>query len=271
MADTGSGPNMPTGQGYPPPPKAPPHPMDGAQQGYPGYGPRPAAGYPPQPQAYPPGYGQPYPIARPKPTSGKAIASLVCGLVGVLMAPLGALTGPVAMLMGFMSMKETAPGGSRNGRGMAIGGLVTGAFGFLVSAALVGLFVWIFSVAHDQSQRAQDAIAKEQQAQSDQDLRLIRERVQLYYMENKQSLKPGGPIVADGWEGGLFDENSPKVTGRLELYHLVREHHLQRPMHEYEMVIENDKKVRVRNRLHDRELVIVDVADSKYSIRDTGK
>jgi len=61
--------------------------------------------------------------------SGRAIASLVLGICGVLVVPLAA----VAAGLGLMAMREVPPG--RDGRGLAVAGLVLG----LVAQAAWGL------------------------------------------------------------------------------------------------------------------------------------
>lgn len=276
MSDTGNDPQIPRGQGYGPPPKAPPHPQDPPRQGYPGYGPQGASPYPPAPGpvaapygAPPPGY-PPYQVQPSKPMSGKAIASLVCGLVSVFMWPLAVVGGPAALALGWMSMKETGPHGDKGGRGLAIGGMIAGSLMFLVALAIGGVLIFAFTFAERQQSRIEAELATERQRYADSDLRLIRDRLNLYYIENNRSLKPGGPIVVDGWEGGLFDENSPRVTGKLELKHLVREDDLVQQMREYELVIEGDSKAKIRNRDKGRELVIEDAGSDRYVIRDIG-
>jgi hypothetical protein len=56
-------------------------------------------------------------------TSGKAIAALVLGFVGLILAPVGALAVGFALLA---RDDITLSGGARAGRGMAIAGLVLG-------------------------------------------------------------------------------------------------------------------------------------------------
>jgi hypothetical protein len=105
-------------------------------QGYPPQGgqwPEQGAGYPPPPP--PPGYPQtPYPYgapgmaqsyAAPMPpkSSGLAIASLICGIVGLCVGP----TGVAAVITGHLALSNIKQsGGAVTGRGMAIAGLILG-------------------------------------------------------------------------------------------------------------------------------------------------
>ena len=84
-------------------------------------------------------YGQGYPPARP--TSGLAIAALVCGIVGFFTAGLASIP---AVICGHMAWRETSSG-THSGHGMAIAGLVLGYLQIL-GWALFWLFV-IGSVA----------------------------------------------------------------------------------------------------------------------------
>lgn len=265
MADTGSGPEIPRGQGYGPPPRSPPHPMDGQRRGYPQDGPQGPAAYPPGP---PPYGAQPAYLPPPsKPMSGKAIASLVCGVVSVFMWPLAVIGGPAALVTGIMALKETGPHQGKSGRGLAIGGMIAGCVMFVACLGFAALFFFVFQFADKEQKRLESQVASETEARVDSDLRLIRDRLQLYYMENGKSLKAGGPIVADGWEGGLFDENSPKVKGRLEMRHLVRPTDLIYELQDYELDVEGDNKVKVKNRDKGRELVVDDIGTEKFAIR----
>ena len=125
----------------PPPPYAPP--------AVPGYGPpdpyaaAPAGyGYAVPPPSY--GYAAPTP-----PTSGKAITSLVLGIVGLVMMcgyGVGIIPAIVAVVFGTIARKEVrASGGAIGGEGMATAGLVVGwigvGLGILASVLLVLLFV----------------------------------------------------------------------------------------------------------------------------------
>ena len=77
--------------------------------------------------------------------SGKAIASLVCGIVGLIV--FGPVLGTIALVMGVLARKETAPVGPYRGRGMATAGIVLGAvdIAFAVIALALGIAAFSFS------------------------------------------------------------------------------------------------------------------------------
>jgi hypothetical protein len=75
---------------------------------------------PPPPPGYP---------ATGQKQQGLAIASLVCGILSIVCC-MGLFTGVPALIMGFMSMnKEKADPAHYGGKGLAIGGMITGAVG----------------------------------------------------------------------------------------------------------------------------------------------
>lgn len=84
------------------------------------------------------GYG----TAAPPASSGKGTAALVLGILALLFAilffPLGFILGVIAVILGVLGRKETA---GRDGKATA--GLVTGAIGLALAAAL-GIFVGAF-------------------------------------------------------------------------------------------------------------------------------
>jgi hypothetical protein len=102
---------------YPPPPDYPPPPV------------YPSAPYPPPPAyPYPPPYSAPYaPYTIPLPargTNGFAIASLVCGVLGLCSGLVGALP---AIVFGHVALSQIKrEEGIEEGRGLAIAGLVMG-------------------------------------------------------------------------------------------------------------------------------------------------
>ncbi|MGE3284505.1 MAG: DUF4190 domain-containing protein [Pseudonocardia sp.] len=114
--------------GFPPPSSPPGYGQAGyGQAGYEqvGYGPagygQPGYGQPGYEQA---GYGQPA-YGQPGytvPTSGMAVASLICSLVGLFTFGLGSIPGVV---LGHMALPETRSG-ERGGHGLAIAGLIIG-------------------------------------------------------------------------------------------------------------------------------------------------
>lgn len=69
-------------------------------------------------------------------TSGKAIASLVCGIIGILIA--GIIFGPLAIILGVLAKKEINqnPRGIQ-GKGQATAGIVCG---------IIAIIVWLIIV-----------------------------------------------------------------------------------------------------------------------------
>lgn len=127
-----------------PPPETPvTYPVD-AQAGYPQ--PYPQAGYPqpgyPQPGYVPPatyaagGYS-PGPYGYPvQSTNGLAVASLVLGIVGLVLIPvLGSIA---AVITGHIARKQVRERGE-GGDGLAVGGLITG---YLGAALWIGIFAF---------------------------------------------------------------------------------------------------------------------------------
>lgn len=98
--------------------------------------------YPPQPGygapgGYPPPGGYAPPVA--KQSNGMAIAALVCGILSIVacLFPLGL----VAVPLGFVGLKR-ARQLNGNGRGLAIGGIITGLLGIVAGVAAVALLVF---------------------------------------------------------------------------------------------------------------------------------
>ena len=112
--------------------------------------------YPQQRPPGPPGY-PPYPAppvmpvmpqamwAPPPQNDGKAIASLVLGILS-LVGCFGALAGIPAIILGFMSRRDIArSGGTMGGDGLALGGIITGILSTLLSVGLIIFYVAIFA------------------------------------------------------------------------------------------------------------------------------
>ncbi len=138
---TGLPPIPPVGQSYPPPGYAPQNYPAGA---YPGnYPPPPPPGaYPPGPPY--PGYGAPVPAA---PKNGLGIAALIVGLLSlpaVFTVFGGFALGAIAVILGFLGYRKAKSGEASNG-GMAIGGIVLGALGIVVSVALLAFGFKMFN------------------------------------------------------------------------------------------------------------------------------
>lgn len=119
-SDTGLPPpvySTPPGYGYPPPPSFPQYP----------------AGYP---YAY-----DPYQSMRPAGTNGKAIASLVTSLVGLVCCGVTAIVG---VFLGVIAMRETKQTG-QEGRGLALAGVIVG--GVVVAGWALYFLVFIVIAA----------------------------------------------------------------------------------------------------------------------------
>jgi Domain of unknown function (DUF4190) len=89
-------------------------------------------GQQPYPSAPPPGYGYPQPA---KQGNGLAIASLVCGIIGLLI--FGVVLGPLAVIFGAIGLSRANRGAS--GKGMAIAGIVLGAIATIVAIILIAI------------------------------------------------------------------------------------------------------------------------------------
>jgi len=117
----------------PPPVYPSPYPPPTAGYGYP---PPTGYGYPPPGYGGPPGYPadpyDPYRTTTPQGTNGKAIASLVCSVAGLMCCGLPAIAG---IILGIIAMRETKRTG-QDGNGLAIAGLVIGAL------AVVGYVIY---------------------------------------------------------------------------------------------------------------------------------
>ena len=105
---------------------------------------------PGQPQYQQQPYQQPYAAAQSSGTNGAAVAALITGIIALLLSwipainILGFLLAIVAIVTGFIGMKKAnAPGGS--GKGLAIGGLVTGILAILVTVLVYAGLAAIFS------------------------------------------------------------------------------------------------------------------------------
>lgn len=118
--------------GYPAPEHAAPgYPAPG--HAAPGY---PAAGY------AAPGYGAP--AYAPRPNSGLAITSLICGIAGLVLAaflvPLAASV--VAVITGHMSLSQIKRNPTLGGKGLGIAGLVLGYAGIAFLLLMIVIFVF---------------------------------------------------------------------------------------------------------------------------------
>ncbi|MEU3450134.1 DUF4190 domain-containing protein [Streptomyces thermolilacinus] len=140
----------PSGDQLPPPPVAPGGPAQPAPGPY-GY-PAPATptagstggyGYP---GGYPGAYGT-YGGAGawgPGPANGLGVASMVIGIVSLVMCwlyGLGIILGVLALIFGIIGRKRVQRGEANNGA-MATAGIVTGAVGIVLGALVLGGMIW---------------------------------------------------------------------------------------------------------------------------------
>lgn len=98
----------------------------------------------PGPGGYVPGYYQPV-----APTSGLAIASMVCGIVGIITCYFAGLLGLPAVICGHLAISQI--NGSSlpmSGRGMAIAGLILGYLGIAMSVGFISFFVFAITSSH---------------------------------------------------------------------------------------------------------------------------
>jgi hypothetical protein len=74
-------------------------------------------------------YVQPYPQPRPiRAVSGLALASLVLGIASFVLGPVGIITGVLAVILGIVGLVRVRQNSAAlSGRGLAIGGVSTGA------------------------------------------------------------------------------------------------------------------------------------------------
>lgn len=132
-ADPGYGqqyPSNPSNPQYPQyPPQAPEYPAPpGGYPQQPGYGAQPGYGYPQQP-----GYG--YPPAEPQGGSGFGIASLILGIISILLFWLTILD-LVPIILGII-LGIVGRGRNRRGRGLALAGIITSVIALLI---VIGVF-----------------------------------------------------------------------------------------------------------------------------------
>ena len=75
-----------------------------------------------------------------------AIASLILGIIGLLtgLMVFGAVLGLVGVILGIVALVKVK-NGTASGKGMAIGGIVTGALGMIAAAAMMVLGIVLAS------------------------------------------------------------------------------------------------------------------------------
>ena len=77
-------------------------------------------------------------MERPR-TSGLAIASLVCGTIGLVIPFFGIILGILGIVFGVVAMSHIGRDPSLGGRGMAIAGLVCGVVVVVGNGILIGV------------------------------------------------------------------------------------------------------------------------------------
>jgi hypothetical protein len=126
----------------PPPPPPPPVDPYAAAPGAGGYPPPPPSAYPPPPDGFPGATPGVYAAAAgavsgPK-QSGKAIASLVLGIVGFCIC--GIILGGLAVFLGLQARKEiAASNGAQSGDGLALAGVIIGGVALVLG---IGQLIW---------------------------------------------------------------------------------------------------------------------------------
>ncbi|KYG96502.1 DUF4190 domain-containing protein [Paenibacillus sp. SEL1] len=80
------------------------------------------------------------------PTNSKAVASMVLGILSVVIPYLGLIIGIVGIILSSLSLKEINRHGEQ-GRGMAIAGLVCSIIGTLIYTLIIIFIVIVFIVA----------------------------------------------------------------------------------------------------------------------------
>jgi hypothetical protein len=98
----------------------------------------PSGGYPPPYPGYQP--YDPYRQGRPLGTNGKAIASLVTSLAGLMFCGLPSIAG---LILGIIAMRECKRTG-QDGHGLALAGTIVGA---LVTALIALYFIFVIGIA----------------------------------------------------------------------------------------------------------------------------
>lgn len=220
---------------------------------------------PPHPQPYyaPPPYGPPqgyYPPTAPKPLSGLAVASVVCGIANPVICVGAPFFAPLGLALGGIALKQTDGSRSHRGRGLAIAGVVLNAFGLVIA----GLVLFYFST---QLYTAQANESVRQAGKVDEDMYFIQERLRTYWRANNESFGPGGPVLAG--EESRFARppaNGPKVIGALKVSDLVVQDDLRHAVGDFTIAATGPKSVVIRHAPSGRELRILNIETGTSSI-----
>jgi hypothetical protein len=80
------------------------------------------------------------------PQSGLAIASLVCGIIGLILCYVNILGALPAVICGHMALRRIRESEfPMSGRGMAVAGLVMGYLGLLFQVAMIGFIIYAYN------------------------------------------------------------------------------------------------------------------------------
>ncbi len=132
-------------------------------------------------------------------TSGMAIASLVCGILG-LVTCCAVVPSVLAVVLGGVSMPTIRQGEAR-GRGLAIAGIVLGILGLVV-----GLLFWIFVAASREISpvSGREVSVADRSVLEEMGVLEPNEDIELFYSGGMFSIRESGVVI---------------TTGRLVLYH----------------------------------------------------
>jgi hypothetical protein len=128
----------PAAQAVPPPPMGPEGPGQ-LSYGYPQYPGYPGYGVPYGPQG--PGYG--WPGLVPVPSNGMGTASLVLGIISVVvfcLGPVAAVIGVLAVIFGIVGRRKARRGEATNG-GMSLAGLICGVVGVVLGILMLIVYI----------------------------------------------------------------------------------------------------------------------------------
>lgn len=97
------------------------------------------------------------------PTSGLAIAALVCGILSLLSCYINGLFAIPAVICGHMALKRIRPDAQplQGGRGMAIAGLICGYIGIIIQLFFIGAIA--FALNSSDFKEAMEEVERQQQ------------------------------------------------------------------------------------------------------------
>lgn len=148
--------------------------------------------YDPNPASWPPGQGGYYTAQLPR-TSGMAIASLVCGILG-LVTCCAIAPSALAVVFGGLSLSAIRRG-EAGGRGLAITGVVLGVIGLLV-----GVLFWIFAATTPDIAPipGREVSAGDRRVLEDIGALEPDEEIELFYSGGMFSIRETGAVITSG-------------------------------------------------------------------------